>query len=153
MTIVTGSGSHGTASGMFLQRDELGLSQGRFAASVDIAGEFSIWVGDTIRTGRFTFPHLLIANLEFFPPPAPPNFVSGDATGAIAWFFNDGVVCDGALAGDFDETGFNLVAKGELNCTDGAKIRLKMRDVTVRPSEMVEFEINGRLIVGEEDED
>ena len=143
----------GTATGMFVQREELGLSEGRFVASVDVAGTFSIWAGDTMRAGRFTFAHLLVANLDFPDEPGPPTFVSGDATGAIVWFFDDGVVCDGALAGDFDETGFNLLAKGRLECTDGSKFRVKMRDVSQQPGDMLEYDIKGRLILREEDDD
>ena len=143
----------GTATGMFVQSEGLGLSQGRFASSNEISGTFSIWAGHTMRTGRFTFPHLLIANLEFPEEPGPPTFLSGDATGAIVWFFDDEVVCDGALAGDFDETGFNLLAKGKLECTDGSRIRLKMRDVSVPGADMVEFDIKGRLISPGEDDD
>ena len=142
----------GEATAMFAHQAPNPPIQGRFASSIDLHGDFTILAGDMQRTGRFQFPHLLIANLEFPPPteenPRPaPIFLNGDARGAIVWYFHDnGAVCDGKFGGDFDETGFNLLAKGKLDCTDGTRIRLKMRDITVRepmmppPSTLV-FEI------------
>ena len=65
---------------------------------------------------------------------------------------NDGVVCDGPLSGDFDETGGNLRTKGKLDCTDGTSLKIKVQDVEVIPGVSVESKIKGKLIIPDEDD-
>ena len=137
---------HGTSMGMFTQHDGLGLSQGRAISDVGINGTFEIMVGDSIRTGRYAFPHLLVVNLEFPSGGGPPIFLSGGVIGATAWFFDDGVICNGRLAGDFDETGFNLLTKGKLECTDGSRLKIRIQDIEVVPGVSVTSEIRGKLV-------
>ena len=142
----------GTSIGLFTQFNNLGLSQGRVVSDVGLDGTFEITVGDIIRTGRFSFPHLLVANLEFPPEGGPPTFLSGHVAGATVWFFDDGVVCDGPLSGDFDETGGNLLAKGKLDCTDGTRLKIDVQDVEVIPGVSVESKIRGKLFIPDEDD-
>lgn len=75
--------------------------------------------------------------VEFPPDDGPLIFLSGYATGASVLFFDDGVVCTGAEAGDFDETGFNLETLGKLECTDGTRIKMTTRNVALEPLSLI----------------